>query len=321
MVNGQVGTKAGGSEGGSTTDSSRLAALSIEGPSPSASVASFGSVKATPASQAPGASLSESIARSFLQPDSGEQTFGGSICTGNIRVLLITAALFAVITLAQLVAAEIAHSEALMADCVAMSVDVLTYFLHIFVELRKGKSMHRQLQIVGPVVSILILVYFTSRVMADAGETIANPAEDREEVNPWIVGGFAVWGIIFDAFAMWAFVRNAKADRQQDDALCSVEPQVALESGGGGERLVQKGGSSTETHMMAAFMHVGADFATSITTLVAAVMIAFWDLNGPMTDAWACLVVGGIILLGAGATIVEVAKDFRSKGCAPDEDA
>jgi len=117
-------------------------------------------------------------------------------------------------------------------------------------------------------------------------------------------------------------VRNAKADQQKDDALCSVEPQASLESGGGGEqRLVQKSASRTETHMMAAFMHVGADFATSITTLVAAVMIAFWDLNGPRTDAWACLVVGGIILLGAGATIVEVVKDFRDKGCAPDVDA
>jgi len=320
MVNEEGGVKSG-SEGGSTVDTGhgRVATMDIEGPSQSSSHVSIASLnKGTPNS------LSESIARSFLQqePEAREPIAGGSCCrNGNIRTLLLTAALFGVITLAQLIAAEIAHSEALMADCVAMGVDVLTYFLHIFIELRKGKSMHRQLQILGPVVSISILVYFTGRVMADAYATVTEPQLELDEVNPWIVGSFAVWGIVFDLFAMWAFVRNAKAEGQQDATSRTDERSVSLESGGGGEQLVPKGGSRTETHMMAAFMHVSADFATSITTLIAAVMIAFWDLNGPKTDALACLFVGGIILLGAGATIVEVVKDFSDKGCAPDLDA
>lgn len=299
-----------------------MATMSIESQSPTSSGTSVVSVKGASFNQVPKACLSESVARSFLQTESEKHTLGGSLCTGNIRVLLTTAALFGTITIAQAFAAQVANSEALMADCVAMAVDVLTYFLHICVELRKGKSMHRQLQIVGPIISIAILVYFTSKVMAQAGATIIKPEEDAEEVNAWIVGGFAVWGIIFDSLAMWAFIRNAKKESQQhEDSLCTDEPHPSLESGGGSERLVRKSGSSTETHMMAAFMHVGADWLVAITTLVAALLIEFLDLDGPLTDAWACMVVGGVILVGACATIVEVVKDFKEKGCAPNVDA
>lgn len=316
-----VGSKVGGSKLADEMCGSKAGcskATSMSGMSieirRSVSTASMGTSSATSFSQHPKACLSESFLRSYLKDDPPEErTPGSSIFTGNIRVLLFTAILFGMITIAQVVAAEMANSEALMADCVSMAVDALTYFLNIFVELRKGEPMHRHLQLLVPSVSIGILVYFTVDMIFEARETLLSPSQERDDVNPWIVGGFAVWGIIFDLFALAAFMRNAKADQQQDDTLRSGESRDSFASSEGGEQLVHEGGSGREVNMMAAFAHVGADFARSITTLVAALMIAFWNLDGPSTDAWACLLVSGMILLGACATATEVVKEFFSR--------
>lgn len=318
-VGGSEADMAGGSKVGGSKATS-MSGMSIEIPiRRSVSRASFASSFASSTvSQHPKVCLSESFLKSFLkdEPEAGRPV--SSIFTGNIRVLLFTALLFGMITVAQVIAAEISNSEALMADCVSMAVDALTYFLNIFVELRKGESMHRQLQLFVPSISIAILVYFTVGMVFEAWATLNSPTEELDDVNPWIVGGFAVWGIIFDMFALKAFMDNAKSNSQEDDTLprlgeASLARQVSFGSDTGGEQLVQDGGSGTEVNMLAAFAHVGADFARSITTLVAALMIACWDLDGPSTDAWACLLVSGMILLGACATAVQIVKDFCSR--------
>ena len=88
--------------------------------------------------------LSSSAADRFQAPDA---RFCCAIrFTENMKVLALTAALFALITVAQAIAASIAKSDALLADCVSMAVDALTYLLNIFVVAREGKSFHRELQ-------------------------------------------------------------------------------------------------------------------------------------------------------------------------------
>jgi Co/Zn/Cd efflux system component len=204
--------------------------------------------------------------------------------SGNIRVLFLTALLFTSITVAQFVAAKISHSAALMADCISMAADALSYFMNIGVEMREGKRFHRQLQLICPAISVLILVYFTVAEAIEALGTLQEDADGDEPVDPGVVLVFALWGIIFDCFALHAFLSNA--------------------DGGG-----------TQSNMMSALLHVGADFARSITTLVEALLIIYFKFDGVKTDAWACLLVSGSILLGATALAVEIAKDFRAKGC------
>ena len=73
----------------------------------------------------------EEIVRSLI---STETTHGTA--NGNVKVLILTAFLFGLITAVQWVFGGIVtHSSALLADCHCMLVDALTYFLNIWVEL------------------------------------------------------------------------------------------------------------------------------------------------------------------------------------------
>ncbi|CAK0799253.1 unnamed protein product [Prorocentrum cordatum] len=181
-----------------------------------------------------------------------------------------------------------------MEDCVSMGADALSYFMNIGVELREGKPFHRQLELICPAVSVLILVYFTVRGALGALDTLRADAENEEPVNPWIVMAFAIWGIVFDCFALRAFLSSADV-------------------------------GSAQSNMMSALLHVGADFARSVTTLIESVLIIGWRIcfgfDSVRTDAWACLMVSGTILLGAVAAVVEIARDFTAKGCASKDDA
>jgi len=231
----------------------------------------------------------QELSRSFINEPPAD-TDAPALLSGNIRVLLFTAMLFTTITVAQSVAATIAHSAALMADCVSMGADALSYFMNIGVELREGKRFHRQLELICPTISILILVYFTMVEALGALGTLQGDADDGEPVNPWIVMAFAIWGIVFDCFALKAFLSNTD-------------------------------GGSAQSNMMSALLHVGADFARSITTLVESMIIIFFHVDSVKIDAWACMMVSGTILLGAVAAVVEIVKDFRAHGCASKDDA
>jgi Co/Zn/Cd efflux system component len=201
--------------------------------------------------------------------------------TENMRVLALTAALFAFITVAQLIAASVAKSDALLADCVSMAVDAMTYLLNIFVEAREGKAFHRELQCVVPAISLSVLFFFTVSMLLEAKETLAAHAGDGaadDEVDPTIILGFASLGILFDAIALRAFLQDA-----------------------------DKG----SMNMFAAFAHVGADFLRSIVTFAAAILIMNGH-DGMRTDAWACVIVTGLILAGVLFAAYEWSKEMRS---------
>ena len=215
--------------------------------------------------------------------------------TENMRVLALTAGLFGLITAVQYGAAGgavfglslpgVPKSEALLADCVSMAVDSLTYLLNIFVEAREGSRFHRELQLIVPAISLSILVYFTVDVLLEAKGTLAGEEDDDGDPyanqpmkRAYILGGFATLGIIFDLIALRAFVKDA-----------------------------DKG----SLNMWAAFAHVGADFVRSITTLVAAILILNGS-DGKLTDAWACVAVTWLIFGGVLFAVYEWAKDFRS---------
>lgn len=198
--------------------------------------------------------------------------------SGNMRVLLVTAVLFMIITLAQLLAAHLASSEALFADCVSMGIDALTYFMNIGVEAVKGRQIHRIMQLIAPALSIGLLTLLTILVMQSSISTLQNEDQDggEDEVNPWIVLAFALLGLVFDIASMLVFRRNAK-----------------------------RSGSRLGVNMLAAFLHVGADFVRSFVTLIESILIIGFGFNGTSTDAWACVFVSVSILCGAVYAIYE----------------
>lgn len=213
----------------------------------------------------------------------GYRRICGCWWSGNMRVLLVTAMLFLTITIAQTVAADIARSEALLADCGSMAVDALTYFLNIFVECLEGRRGHRAAQLIVPAISIGLLTVLTAMVLQESISTLqtgmdpwATGGEDDGDFNPWIMLAFALWGFVFDIISMIVFLRNE-----------------------------QTSGSSMGVNMMTAFLHVGADFLRAFVTFIAAILIISFGFNGTVTDAWACFLCSCSILVGAAYAIYE----------------
>jgi hypothetical protein len=206
--------------------------------------------------------------------------------SGNMRVLLITAALFMLITIAQTVAAKIANSDALLADCISMAVDSLTYFLNIIVECLKGSCLYRASQLIVPAISLSILAYFTVAVIQEVLPVIQNGPDEEDDVNAYIVLAFALFGILFDVISIYYFYRNLKRSE----------------------------GSKLGVNMLAAFLHVGADLARSLTTFTESILILSFGFEGAITDAWACMIVSTTILIGVAYGVFEWMVDARS-GC------
>lgn len=232
------------------------------------------------------------------QKDALARTGWRHCCTGNIKVLALTAALFSVITVGQVIAALAANSLAMLQDSVSMGVDALTYLGNIAVETQRGKRTEVPLELGFGVVSIAVLVCFTLIFMQDAWTRLSEMAAEKsdEETNPYIVLAFAIWGLVFDAAAMCAFAWNHR-----------------------------KSGAGGQLNMCTAFLHVGADFLRSSTTFVASILMLGFDYHTGATDAWASLIVGASILAVGAAGFVALLRKARqalrsgtlSLGCLP----
>jgi len=231
----------------------------------------------------------EEIVRSFVEDHQEAAAAAADVdgngtqrCNGNVKVLVLTSALFITITVVQYWAAMIARSEALKADCISMAVDAMTYFFNIACELTAGTRVHRPLTMIMPTISLTVLVYFTQDVVQESLGTLRQSEKtDDGEVNGAIVLVFALFGLLFDIVSIVAFYRNRR-----------------------------RGEGGAQVNMMTAFAHVAADFARSTTTLVESIIIALFPLDGVATDAWAALVVSAIILVGAVAAFIELLKDI-----------
>ena len=95
------------------------------------------------------------------------------------------------------------------------------------------------------------------------------------EVNGSIVFIFAVMGLLFDFISMLSFYYWSR-------------------------------GSASEVNMCSALLHVGADTVRSTTTLAESILIVQFQWDGRSTDAWASIIVSGLITLASLGTIIAV---------------
>lgn len=248
---------------------------------------------------------SEALVGKLTGEDTATERFEvhcGIKTNGNMRVLALTALLFGIITLVQYVFALLYNSKAMEADSVSMAVDAFTYFMNIFVEMLSFKypDWHRKAQIIVPAISITVLTFFTIQLMQesscgrkliDCGEAEDEEGDDQP-VSGWVMLIFAIWGILFDFASLYAFVKNAQANGEDKLGI----------------------------NMMAAFLHVGADFARSTVTFFAAIYIILKATGIESEDAktssaadeWASLGVGGLILAGAAYAVYEWILDIKA---------
>lgn len=217
-------------------------------------------------------------------------------CTPNIRALAVSCTLFSLITVAQVFAAKVAHSSALLVDCISMAVDAFTYLGNIFVECRKRKpGRHTISQLIIVACSLGLLSFFTIQAMRESAGTIevcqgkAVAEEEADDVNGWITMAFASGGLAFDIACMAEFHRS---NRKQQ--------------------------SVKQVNMFSAFLHVGADLLRSSSTLIMSLLILLTTHDSTCLDAYTSLIIGVSILCGAAVGFWKWLKMLITHLCYPE---
>ena len=220
----------------------------------------------------------EELVRSLISDTNRESIHGTA--KGNVKVLALTAFLFGLITAVQwYFGGVVTHSNALLADCYCMLVDALSYFLNMWAELAPPRS-RAPLRLTVPLISLTVLAVLTGMTIRDAIDVFAGKNED-DGVNPWIVWTFGFVGLLFDLVSIYAFWRN-----KQRGAL--------------------------PVNMLAAFMHVGADFVRSTsTTIEGTLLFIFTSWDGDTIDAVNTVVIVTIIYICIIYGLYEVVMDWK----------
>jgi divalent metal cation (Fe/Co/Zn/Cd) transporter len=241
---------------------------------PESSDGEFSTVGATPLSLQAVRTLERKLSeRSQLTSKKHEKT----CLTPNIKALMVSAFLFSLITIIQIFAAKIAHSQALLMDCISMGVDALTYMGNIVVELRKRDgSDHKGTQLIACAISLSCLLYFTFDAMQESWGTVRvcqgwdSDEGDEDDVNGYITLGFALGGVVFDALCLWAFYESNK-----------------------------KNGEARHVNMFTALLHVSADCLRSTSTTVMSILILWGGVDSSCADAYTSILIG-VTIIGGG---------------------
>lgn len=217
--------------------------------------------------------------------------------SGNAVSLIASACLFATITVVQYIFSFIANSLALRADCISMGVDTLTFLGNLFAECAPFPDQKRRIELTMSGISHCLLLGFTISFIFEAWDNAHVSGDDEgDDVNGWIVLGFALGGLLFDGISL--FVYHAFGDDEvhglaADDVLAiEGEHADALTCG-------------INTNMCAALLHVLSDLLRSTTTLVESiVLLKYKNINGTKADGVSALIVCSIIAVGAFAALL-----------------
>eukprot|EP00299_Pterocystis_sp_00344_P012588 c6068_g1_i2.p1 GENE.c6068_g1_i2~~c6068_g1_i2.p1 ORF type:complete len:273 (-),score=42.85 c6068_g1_i2:114-881(-) len=231
------------------------------------------------------ATVTESILShiSHGQKDYIFECCGRGFTKGTLK-FLIPLVLFATITSAQVVGALIAHSLALLADCVSMFLDTLTYAGNLWAEMHPTTHVQtrRRNQLIASGVSFLALLAVTLTFLVQGIQVVVQPDDEEDDnVDPYIVFGFAVAGILFDLISLSPFFFKHESD------------------------------SATHMNTCSALVHILSDLLRSSTTLAASIMIWTTNYNSTKIDGYAALIVTSIILVGLVGALFSWFRDVR----------
>eukprot|EP00750_Incisomonas_marina_P002847 INCI12721.1.p1 GENE.INCI12721.1~~INCI12721.1.p1 ORF type:complete len:343 (-),score=69.20 INCI12721.1:26-1054(-) len=169
----------------------------------------------------------------------------GELVTGNVKTLLVTIALFAAITVAQVIVSLIANSSALLVDSIAMAMDTLLFCGNLIAECIQDKKARKRGQLIaaglsfGGLIAVCVWAFFdTIPAVLDGVPTPPNctlnvttllPGEDGEEqcctapsssdVDGVLVLAFALFGVVFDvsSFIVFKYCSQFQALESEDD--------------------------------------------------------------------------------------------------------
>eukprot|EP01059_Diplonema_ambulator_P033341 TRINITY_DN6916_c0_g1_i3.p1 TRINITY_DN6916_c0_g1~~TRINITY_DN6916_c0_g1_i3.p1 ORF type:complete len:304 (+),score=96.20 TRINITY_DN6916_c0_g1_i3:51-914(+) len=228
----------------------------------------------------------------------------GCIWSKNARTFLVSLVLFSTITMAQTVGALIAHSMALLADCASMALDAITYAINLAAECKEEPNVQivRRNQLISSGISFAALagisIFFCYQgLQSVVTKDWEGSGSSSDDVNAWIVLGFALGGIVFDILSLMPhFMYGLPCLKKDKD-----------------EEAGEVGGDVAEKmNLCSALMHVSADLLRSTTTLTESILILRYDVNGDEADSYATVIVSGTIVLGAIPPIVDWFRDLVS---------
>eukprot|EP01050_Picozoa_sp_SAG11_P001116 SAG11_NODE_46_length_20454_cov_11.499386_9_plen_485_part_00 len=190
------------------------------------------------------------------ESDADNGNGGGFVITNNAKILLVAIGAFGAITIAQLIGALVSNSLALLGDCASMGVDTATYVGNLVAEcsVEADADIQERNQMAASFVSLTVLCAITLTVIFDALARIHQPVElavslgpggiynisavdaaameeaEEAEVDPYIVCGFALAGLLLDCSTFAAFrYWGAHAAAHQPSPVCfHFHPPPAL---------------------------------------------------------------------------------------------
>eukprot|EP01052_Picozoa_sp_SAG31_P036013 SAG31_NODE_4430_length_3236_cov_2.591011_1_plen_400_part_00 len=247
-------------------------------------------------------------------------------CSPNVRILCVAAVLFGTITLVQFVAALAANSMALLADCVCMAVDTLSYVGNIAAECAGEVDAanvtairRREWQRVAAAgVSLALLLGFTVYFLVEAVRAIGTE-DDGEEVDPYIVLAFAIAGLLFDAASLAAFRCMQRVQPVDGGEETEIVPAIAVGTSSPSVPAVSAmppKQAAEGLNMVSALLHVLSDSLRSAATLCEAILIlGFPNVPSSAFDAWATVAVTTVILIALGGPSVGWANEVWRLAC------
>jgi len=240
----------------------------------------------------------------------------------NQLVLQVTCVSFLVFVLGEVAGAIIGKSWSLLGDAAAMSIDVMTYFCNMQAErikARKGyvpPATKMILEVYVPTLSVTALLAVTAYVSVGSVHDILYPPED-DDVNIYIMYGFAAGNTVVDIISVFMFVRMGRAAFMQDKHALTHDHDDAVSNAEGDEGSEESTprsvvvGTEKNLNMISAFTHVGGDSLRTISIFVAA-LIANLKLGAPyLCDAWAAVIVTVTIVLMVIPLISEIWKAYH----------
>ena len=247
----------------------------------------------------------------------------GRAVTGNAKSLIIMLVLFTTIAGAQYVAAVIANSLSLQADCISMLVDALSYVGNLMAECTKNSATKARLELGMSCLSIALLVVFNTYYFFDAiwhasdkglGMVVVNQTTGADEINggetTFVNGGvvlvFALVGLLFDAVSLVSFKLFSGKEAALDPGI-SGSDSFASSAASSASPAPASGKASASTlssnpgrvNMLSALGHVTSDLLRSTTTLVESIiLLSSPELNSVEVDGWCTIFICLVISIG-----------------------
>lgn len=235
----------------------------------------------------------------------------------NQCLLVITAALFALFVIAEVIGALAGNSLSLLGDAAAMSVDVMSYFSNIYAERVKARgeiltfAQKMRIEVIIPIFSACALGGVSGYVGAQALEVILHPNDEGKDVSVTILFAYASVNMLIDLISNFLFIRKQNQTFYVKTARIA-HPHLIADDHSAVESITNPPKQiSTNMNMLSAFAHITGDTLRTLAVFAAAIMASTTRIPASLCDAWAAVLVTITIIGLLIPLCMEIYKKYK----------